>query len=266
MLMDMVRQTYDVALLVLRLGGRKLLYVLNHYISIPSICALRRVHIFTWLMPSIGTPKLDDVLFNIHSIFSPKLDGMDAIRPFPTGMSVLWDEVNEEDVACYFPHSDSVGGLCHEHSDKVNVRLTTFDNAITIAQALADGTVHYGKEASIVALCSFGKTLRGAFPVLLSPTCKTESPVESALLVQLVISAWKQLGEEYFGPIWLFASDGDAGRRAMVYLLFMKYSIDETHKLFKYLGSLPGLNLLVGDDDVTGDFDWKHKSNVSLHG
>lgn len=253
------KMDYDIALLVLRLGGRKLLYALNRYISVPSIRALQRIHAIIQLMPSIGAPKLSDIEFNIRSIFGPKTDGLDKARPFRTGMSIFWDEVNEEDVACYFPHMDSVGGLCREHSHNLNVRLTNFENAVTIARALADGTVHYGKEASVIALGSFGTILRGAFPVLISPTCKQESPSESATLVQLVASAWKKLGEQHFGPIWSFASDGDAGRRAMVYQLFMKRQIDTAHKLFKYVGRLPGLNLFVGDDDITGDFDWKHE-------
>jgi hypothetical protein len=173
---------YDIALLVLRLGGRKLLYALNQHISIPSIRALRHARrVITQLMPSIGTPKLSDIQFNIRSIFASKIDALDHARPFRTGMSIFWDEVNEEDVACYFPHLDSVGGLCREHSHSLNVRITNFDNAVTIARALADGTVHYGKEASVIALGSFGTILRGAFPVLVSPTCKRDSSILSCL-------------------------------------------------------------------------------------
>ncbi|KAG6906628.1 hypothetical protein DXG01_012873 [Tephrocybe rancida] len=62
-----------------------------------------------------------------------------------------------------------------------------------------------------------------------------------------------------------FASDGDAGRRAMVYQLFMKRAINSKHRLFKYLGRLPGLNLFVGNGDITAGFDWKHE-NKSQNG
>lgn len=75
----------------------------------------------------------------------------------------------------------------------------------------------------------------------------------------MVLMAWKDFGAAHFGPIWSFASDGDAGRQAMVYKEFMTQTIDKTHELYKYLGSLPGLNLYVGDGDVTADFDWKHE-------
>ncbi|KAH7925282.1 hypothetical protein BV22DRAFT_1011518 [Leucogyrophana mollusca] len=252
-------EDFNISLLVLRLGGRKLLYALSRYIAIPSIRALQRARISTRIMPSFGTPKLDDILFNIRSVLLPRAAHLDEASPFHSGMSIMWDEVNEEDVACYFPHADCVGGLCREHSDSVNLRLSTFDSAVAIARGLAEGTVHYGKEASVIAVGSFGKALRGAFPIVVSPTCKRETPSESAELLTKVISGWQEAGEKYFGPIWSFASDGDAGRRAMVYQLFMKHDIDVKHKLYKYLGGLRGLNLCVGDHDITGDFDWKHE-------
>ncbi|KAI0067932.1 hypothetical protein BV25DRAFT_1911795 [Artomyces pyxidatus] len=250
---------FDMALMVLRLGGRKLLYALNHHIALPSLRALRRAHIFIKLMPSVGTPSVGEILFNIRSIFGPKVSGLDPVRPYRSGMSVLWDEVNEENAACYIEHLDSVGGLCREHSCHVNLRLKTYENALSLAAALADGDVHYGKEASVVAMASYGTILRGAFPVLVSPTCKQETPKESAALLQKVLDAWSEGGEASFGPVWSFASDGDAGRRAMVYDMFVKYPVGEDHALYKYVRRLPGLNLMVGDKSITGTFDWKHE-------
>ncbi|KAL0961306.1 hypothetical protein HGRIS_006265 [Hohenbuehelia grisea] len=132
-------------------------------------------------------------------------------------------------------------------------------HAVTLAQKLSEGAVHYGKEISVIAMCSFGTKLRGALPIVISSTCKQETPEESGALLLRVIEAWKKGGQHSFGPIWSFASDGDAGRRAMVYQLFTKRFVGPTHPLYKYVGSLSGLNLMVGDGDITGDFDWKHE-------
>ncbi|PIL37672.1 hypothetical protein GSI_01366 [Ganoderma sinense ZZ0214-1] len=252
---------YDMALLVLRLGGRKLLYSMSQYIALPSLRALRRAAPFTRLMPSLGTPRLDDILFNIKELFLSKIPSLNpgGVRPFHSGVVLMWDEVNMEETACYFPHADAVGGFCREHSASVNTRLSTFDAAVNLARRLFEGTLHYGKEASVIAVSSFGRSLRGAFPVLVSPTCKAESPQDSGKLLSTVIEAWSTLAASYFGPIWSFASDGDAGRRAMVYQQFMKHPIRPDNPLFPYLGNLPGLNLHVGDNDITGDFDWKHE-------
>lgn len=249
----------DISLMVLRLGGRKLLYALNHQFAIPSLRALRAAHAFTELTPSFGTPCINTIISNIHSIFLPKVPSLDPIRPYCTGMSIFWDEISQEEVACYFPKQDYVGGLCREHSTSVNLQLSTFDDAVAIAHSLAEGVVHYGKESSVIAMGSFGKGLRGAFPVLVSSTCKQETPIESGVLLQKVITAWQEAGKKYFGPIWSFASDGDAGRRSMIYNLFMKQPINATHRLFKFVGTLPGLNLMVGEGDITADIDWKHE-------
>ncbi|KAH9951507.1 hypothetical protein B0H21DRAFT_681162, partial [Amylocystis lapponica] len=246
----------DVLLLVLRLGGQKLLYAMSQHIALPSIRALRHRGKFMRLMPSLGVPTSEEIKFNLSELFGHQPTPR---TPENHGLDVFWDEINEEDVACYFPHLDSVGGLCREHSCHVNTRLTTLDNTINMAKSLDNGTVHYGKEASVIALSSFSATLRGAFPVIASPTCKRETPEESGRLLQTVLTAWKQTYAAHLGPIWSFASDGDARRRAMVYHEFMRKKIEPSHQLYKYLGQMPGLNLEVGEDNVTGDFDWKHE-------
>ncbi|KAI0804565.1 hypothetical protein BC629DRAFT_1713564 [Irpex lacteus] len=252
---------YDLSLLILRLGGRKLLYAMSQQIAVPSIRTLRRHSTFTKLIPSLGAPSLEDITGNISAIFDSRVGSIDESgqRPFVSGVCVQWDEISIEEVVDWFPHSDMVGGLCREHSSNIDISLATFDHALSIAKALHDGVVHRGKEASVVAVASFGVALRGVFPILVSPTCKAESPSDSAALLRKVFQAWKESAASRFGPIWSFASDGDAGRRAMVYQLFMKHTIDHRHRLFKYVGRLSGFNCEVGDDDITGDFDWKHE-------
>ncbi|KAH9921015.1 uncharacterized protein B0H18DRAFT_880546, partial [Fomitopsis serialis] len=266
---------FDLALLALRLGGRKLLYALNHSIAIPSIRALRRARHFTRFMPSFGRPTDADVEWNLSEVLGPKIDRLKAraqasdqqthgtaaaTQYYHSGASLCWDEISQEEVACYFPHADCVGGLCREHCHLVDLRLRSFQSAVDIAEALDKGEVHLGKEVSVLGVMSFGDELgRGALPIAASPTCKSETPAESAETVRTVLRVWKKSFAMFFGPMWSFASDGDAGRRAMVYDLFMQYVISPSHALYKILGHLPGLNLCVGDDDVTADFDWKHE-------
>ncbi|KDQ54169.1 hypothetical protein JAAARDRAFT_182553 [Jaapia argillacea MUCL 33604] len=248
---------FDIALLVFHLGGRKLLYALSHYISIPSITAIKNHKTFTRIMPSPGVPTLDEVLFNMRENFLPRAKALES--PFPSGMCMLWDEVAEEEQACYFGHLDAVGGMCRQHVHRISTWLTSLESAESIVRALYEGEVHYGKEASVIALASFGTQLRGAFPVVVSPTCGAETPEESARIAETVITSWNEVGAPIFGPIKSFSSDGAASRRAMMYLLFMKHMIEPQHPLYGRLSRLPGLNLYVGDGDITADFDWKHE-------
>lgn len=173
----------------------------------------------------------------------------------------MWDEVNEENKSYYFPGLDCVGGLCREHSSSVNLELKTWDHAVSIASALEEYLVHYPKEVSVIALGSYDKDRRNALPILLSPTCKRETPEESGELMLKVIDAYynSPLGYRVFCPIYSSASDGDGGRRVMNYSLFMKYLIGPDHALYKRLGRCPGLNLQVGPYDITADVDWKHE-------
>ncbi len=255
---------HDVALLVLRLGGRRLLYALNHRIGIPSLRALRRKAAFTKLMPSLGAPTIEDITYNIKSIFSTYF-GTCTPAWIGSGWRVMWDEVFGEGTACYFKHCDCAGGFCREHSAGVNTRLSTFESAVEVAHRLAQGKLHYGKEISVIAMGSRSDTFQGAFPILLSPTCKAETPDESASLLKRVLYSWDTTGAPSLGAIWSFASDGDAGRRAMVYKMFMKNTVDDKHPLYPILGRLPGLNLQVGDGDITADFDWKHELKRESH-
>lgn len=251
----------DMALLTLRLGGRALLYAFNQYISLPTIRTLQRARVFTKLLPCLGRPRKEEVLWNMAQVFDPRkhLLNSNAQRKFCSGWVFVWDEVALEPLITYWPHADSAGGGAHEDADKVSMRLSTFDNALTIARALADGTIEYGKEASVIALASFSPLFRDALPVFISPTSKKETPTESAEILQMMLEAWCEYGADSFGPIWSFASDGDAGRRSMVYKMFVRTSLTPSHALWKYLGRLPGLNLEVGEYDITGDFDWKHE-------
>ena len=249
----------DIALMVYRLGGRKLVYAMNHYISVPSLATLRRSKIFTRIMPSLALPTKDDIRHNIQECFLRRTASTTPARPF-SGVSVMWDEVNQENSACYFPHADMVGGLCreHAHSCGVDLQLKTYEDAELIGDALRKSELHYGKEASVIAIGTFCGTLRGAFPVMLSPTCKAETPDQSATYLQMVLDVWCEQAAAIFGPIWSFASDGDAGRRALCYKMFMKHVLDPMSPLGKKLARLQGLNLFVGDNDITADFDFKH--------
>ncbi|GJE91565.1 hypothetical protein PsYK624_077150 [Phanerochaete sordida] len=247
----------DVSLMVLRLGGRKLLYALSQYIGIPSLRTLRRNALFTRLMPSIGAPQQDDIAFNLQSVINSRQPPAELLQR--TGVTLTWDEVALDETAQWFPHSNRVGGFCREHVGTINTCLSTIDDALSIARALYDGVLHYGKEASVIAVGSFSKHLRGMFPIVISPTCKHETPEASGSLLTRVIETYHKVAAPTLGPLWSFASDGDAGRRKMVHQLFLKHVIDPGHRLYQYLGGLAGLNLQVGDHDITCDFDWKHE-------
>ncbi|KAK6987916.1 hypothetical protein R3P38DRAFT_3229768 [Favolaschia claudopus] len=63
-----VSRTLDIALLVFRLGGRKLLYAVNHGLGLPSLRTLRNHMSFTKVMPTVGMISVEDIIHNIREV------------------------------------------------------------------------------------------------------------------------------------------------------------------------------------------------------
>ncbi|KAJ7645018.1 hypothetical protein B0H17DRAFT_1186981 [Mycena rosella] len=111
-------RTLDIALMVYRLGGRKLLYAVNHGLGLPSLRTLRNHMSFTKIMPTVGTISIEDIIHNIREVVLKPRDAAFVHQPL-RGVSLLIDEVALEERTCHFRHNNSVGGLCWRHSPKL---------------------------------------------------------------------------------------------------------------------------------------------------
>lgn len=244
----------DIATLTYRIGGRKLLYALNHGLGLPSLRTLRNYMGFTRIMPTIGCISPSEIQHNIEEgVIKTRTAGNKTER---RGVSVLMDEVALEEMACHFKHANSVGGLCWKHSHLVGLTLNTWNAAVNIAKCLANDTVHLGKEMSVVAVSLFGES--GVYPLLAAPTCKQETAADMEWIFDTILEAWNKHGKAQVGPIWSFATDGDATRRAAGYNKFVKIPLSTASSLYGTLSNMPGLNLFTGEDEITLDFDYKH--------
>ncbi|KAJ6459246.1 hypothetical protein C8R45DRAFT_1182751 [Mycena sanguinolenta] len=180
-------RTLDIALMVYRLGGRKLLYAVNHGLGLPSLRTLRNHMAFTKIMPTIGTISPEDILHNIREvIFKPRAA---AITQLPLrGVSLLIDEVALDERASHFRHNNSVGGLCRRHSGKVGLQLKSYDDALKMGAKIKTGEVHLGVETTVVSASFFGES--GTYPILALPTCKHVGPEESSIIYETVTATW----------------------------------------------------------------------------
>ncbi|KAF7293728.1 hypothetical protein HMN09_01168000 [Mycena chlorophos] len=123
------QQTLNMALLIFRLGGRKLLYAVNQTLDIPSLRTLRNNMQFTRVMPTVGW---------INGTISSTIS-----------RSLQIDEVAiEERVAhsCY-----GLLGFCWCHSMNAKLRLDAFQDALDLSKMVKDGEVHMGSEMTVVA-------------------------------------------------------------------------------------------------------------------
>ncbi|KAH9944798.1 hypothetical protein B0H21DRAFT_892357 [Amylocystis lapponica] len=243
----------DLGVLVYHIGGRSLLYALSHSLGLPALRTLRNNMSFTKLMPTVGTITSAEVAHNIQNgIIQTRAS---AERTKKRGISVLIDEIALEEMAVHFKHANSVGGLCWKHSPQVDLVLRTFDSALNLARALADGKVHLGKEMTVAAVSCFGEN--GTYPILMAPTCKQETAPDMEFIFNLILDTWEREGRSA-GDIWSFATDGDATRRHAGYSMFVRIHLDPSSPLYGILSNIPGLNLFTGVNGITLDFDYKH--------
>ncbi|KAG2126019.1 hypothetical protein DEU56DRAFT_916170 [Suillus clintonianus] len=206
----------DIATLAYRLGGRQLVYAFSHRLGLPSLRTLQAHRTFTSITPTIGPIAASQLDTNINALILTPLGSVVVPR---RGHSLMMDEIALEERASHHRASNTVIGLCHSHSHLVDPTLHTYDSALRIAEKLADGTVHLGKE----------------------------------------IDRWRATGaEEHLGPIFSVATDGDSTRRAAGHRMFLKSELSSTSRLYGTLSHMPGLNLATGDDEITLDFDYKH--------
>ncbi|TFY75215.1 hypothetical protein EWM64_g8800 [Hericium alpestre] len=227
--------------------------------GLPSLRTLRNQTVFTRIMPTVGHITQKEIDHNIREVVIKSLedaDGSPRAEASPRGMSLLIDEISLEESAVHFCHANSVGGLCWKHSNMVDLVLCTFQSALNIAQSLTAGSVHMGKEMTVVSLSFFG--IEGTYPILAAPTCKQETADDMQFILELILKSWKESPGTAYGQIWSVATDGDSTRRACGFKMFLKNELSPSSPLYGTLYNMPGLNLYTGDDEMTLDFDYKH--------
>ncbi|KAI0798191.1 hypothetical protein C8Q75DRAFT_802082 [Abortiporus biennis] len=198
-----------------------------------------------------------EILWNLEEVLiKPRLQaGLSEQR----GISLMMDEVTLEEMVTHFKHVNCIGGTCWLHTERDEVVFRSYETAIELGEAIRTGRVHMGKEMSVVAVSCFGDGTSGTYPILAAPMCKQESAVDMKMLMELLVETYQcSRASQLVGPLWSFATDGDATQRAAGYALFVKTKLTSSSLLYPTLSRMPGLNLYTGNNEVTLDFDYKH--------
>jgi hypothetical protein len=78
------------------------------------------------------------------------------------------------------------------------------------------------------------------------------------VILARAIERWHATGTDTrVGPVWSFATDGDATHRAAGHRLFLKHPLSTDSPLYTILSDMPGLNTFTSNSEVTLDFDFK---------
>ena len=97
-----------------------------------------------------------------------------------------------------------------------------------------------------------------AHPFLISTTCKSKDAHAHMNLLSLAWRACNQIRGMTKGRVYSLASDGELRHQKALVALMEHMPLSLTSPLFAYLGSLQLLNLMVGEDELTSDKDYKH--------
>jgi len=161
----------EMATILLRTGGRKLLYAANHGLGLPSVDTIRAKSQITHLLPSLHLPTREELFHNIKEVFGK------SRPPLPLcGHSVLIDEIAIEERPVFSKWQNSIGGLCRDHTSGIDLRITNVPSLRSLSEAIfgPTPTVHFAKEATVAGIAAFRDNSYQVMPILASGTCKTE--------------------------------------------------------------------------------------------
>ena len=248
----------DIGFLAKSIGGPKLLYALCRSHGLPAYRTIANHRHIPRLIPSGSIPTKEEVSANISSFFS-----LEQRPELPQcGHSLLIDGVAVDERGCYDRENNEVIGFCREHVVGLDRRVTNMASVEYLSGLTQgkDASLHYGSEASVVAIAAHRSDHYQAIPLVVSTKCGTETGVECASWLKIVMESWEshEFGARHNGPIWTVASDGEASLRNSRFNLCMDRDLDRSSPLGKKLSRLSGLNLRTGPGDVTMTADYKH--------
>ncbi|KAL1753468.1 hypothetical protein FB107DRAFT_276733 [Schizophyllum commune] len=239
------------------------------YLALPSLSTVQCYRRQFNITISTDAVKLLEIIDNINIVHGPRdavdpADESDNSIPEKCGHTLGQDEVNIEEKVEYVPEKDHIGGCCLEHVGCLgSVCVGEGTRTVEIAaDAMRDGKVHAACEATVATISRLSRTGYGARPVYIGPTCKRRTWQESVSATLHIVEAWRRAenGEKKHGPIFNIASDGDAIRRASMFVICMSEEIVQGHPLWENLHELfpLGLNPRIGKGNLSMDFDYKH--------
>ncbi|KAF8890598.1 hypothetical protein BD779DRAFT_1702573 [Infundibulicybe gibba] len=246
-------------ILFLRLGGARVAELAHRSLGAPGVSTLRRYSSFTPFRPSASFPSTEDIGHNITASFALNLNEMDTLENI--GYVLMIDEIKTESRLRWDDKTNKILGLCREHSQNLGVDFCSIDDVRALLDALDSKEVHFASEATVAAIGLLSvnpRTAGPSRPILISGTCKREKADRHAYLIEQIIQACAAKIEYIRGPLLCIASDGESRRGSALIRLTQKAVLHPSSRIYPLLYNLRLLNLLVGENDITADKDYKH--------
>ncbi|KDR76610.1 hypothetical protein GALMADRAFT_139524 [Galerina marginata CBS 339.88] len=258
------------SLVLLRLSGSRVAEFAHRSLSLPSPTTARRNALVSPLRLSVQKPTLAEVEENIKSFLGALAEFESDMATEHQGSKIkhqifVLDEFAIEKRPRWDDRSNMFIGVCREHGGRVPLEFISEKELDIFCDALDNGTIHAACESSqatVGAFCTLSENAReaGVRINVISGTCKKETGPEHAALIRTVLEAGKKHCE-FNGAIYRtvsIASDGESKRGDALVEITMRWNLRSESPIYKHLKPLTFLNLLVGEDDITADKDFKH--------
>ncbi|EJD43269.1 hypothetical protein AURDEDRAFT_66722, partial [Auricularia subglabra TFB-10046 SS5] len=249
---------YSLANLILRLGGDAALGVASRACGLPTRSTVNRHLSIPALRISHGYPTLSDVSANINAVFPTAVPA--PAHGTKVGIVLMIDETKLEERLRWDPKTNAIVGTCREHSGHLDLIFRSMDQAHAVADALQSKEIHYAAEMTVAALGLLVPSSREhvARPIQISGTCKRETALEHARLINTIVDAATAHAKLEHARLLCIATDGEAKRGSALVPITLSHMLSPSSPLYAVLSRLSLFNLLCGRLELTLDKDYKH--------
>jgi hypothetical protein len=278
---DYQEEDYMRAIVLWKLGGDRIATIAHRAFGAPSVTTLRNQLSIPPIIPSPAMPTFIETSTNVMLTFEGLLDALKLRDGARCVHAVLmFDEIATEKRIRWDPKTNKFLGVCREHGHQISLEFGGEKDMEGLFKALDSGEVHYagevwkqnlilfgsvtkadgGKQATIgaIGILSDDNRVYASCVILISGDCKQETRPQHAVLIRKVLEAINSQKKNTNIRIVSIASDGEARRGAALAELTFKKPLSPSSPIYEQLSPLTFMNLMVGDDDITADKDWKH--------
>ena len=251
---------YDHARLIRHVGGHKALWIASKAFGLPALSTTHAESCTPTVLPSAKRPTRVKILMNMRTMFPPETNS----APSRCGFSLQADDVAIRPAMTYVAATDLGYGGCREHLDGIDVRTSSLANILHLQKALHGDSpaAHYGSVATVAGLAAYRKTNYRLLSVMISASCKAETAVDFAEILENLLEAWwdKEKGPaDSYRDIWTFCCDGASTFRGACFTKLMSTTFDKSRPaLGNLLGQLKGFNQQCSPRAVVHCPDPKH--------
>ncbi len=257
------------SIVMLRLGGACVVEFAHRSLSLPSITTIQHNTVLQPLIVSPSMPTVTEIEENITLCYS----GLPGVgNTLDSGKSsgglqvvhqvIMFDELAIEQCICWDDLTNKFLGICREHGHEIPLKFTSERELDFLCDVISNNTVHLASEATVAGIGALSEIPReySVRPIMFSGTCKRETGLHHARVLQMVLDAANKVKVQKnctYHTICI-ASDGEAKRGDTFVILTMSSQLSASLPIYGQLSLLKLMNHLVGPDDLTADKDFKH--------